>query len=374
MSKKNQTAQTSGKRILRSLNSIEEFKAIEADWDNLTRDPLRSFAWHFAWWKNFQHLGQLCIFVFEANGKVVGIAPFYLDRWNGQKRLRFLGSGKTCTDYAGLIVADGWRPRFSKEIAHSISGSATMIEMEGLDGTAPQDFLDEPLNNQFWRYETELEPTWMLALPQDWESFISGSKKSLKRKIKKAVKRLESDKFEIRSTHEDLCFEEAWQHIVRLHQSRLVSKGKDGAFSDEHFKQFLHDAVKTLAENKQAEIIVAWHDGEAIGAHLLLHHEDRTNLYLAGILAEKSKLEPGHLLITFGVRRAIEQGRTVFDFLRGDQPYKKYWGAVANQLQSVRFVSRSTVPTVVNQSFRFLRQVKHQFDAAKSLQFWSATQ
>ena len=101
MSTKNQTAQTSGKRILRSLNSIEEFKAIEADWDNLTRDPLRSFAWHFAWWKNFQHLGQLCIFVFEANGKVVGIAPFYLDRWNGQKRLRFLGSGKTCTDYAG---------------------------------------------------------------------------------------------------------------------------------------------------------------------------------------------------------------------------------------------------------------------------------
>jgi len=373
MSQKNQTSKCLGKRAFRCVNSIDEFKALQPCWDSLTRDPLRSFAWHFAWWNSFQHLGQLCIYVLETDGEIVGIAPFFQDRWNGQKRLRFLGSGKTCTDYASLIVADGWRNRFSKEIANSISNSASMLEMEGVDGTASQAYMDESLANRFWRYETDLEPTWQLDLPEDWQSFLSKSKKSLKRKIKKADKRLKSDEIEIRSTLDGLCFEEAWEHIVRLHQSRLVSKGKAGAFADENFEEFLHNAIASLAEEERAEIIVAYHEGGPIGAHLMLHDSGRTLLYLAGILAEKSKLEPGHLLITFEVRRAIEQGREVFDFLRGDQPYKKYWGAVPNQLQSIRFVSRSAVPTAINQGFRLLRQVKHRLDVARNLLFWHAT-
>ena len=374
MSHENQTVVDTGKRIFRRVESIDMFEALQPAWDNLTRDPLRSFAWHFAWWNSFQHLGELCIYVLEADGEIVGIAPFFQDRWNGQKRLRFLGSGKTCTDYAGLIVTDQWRSRFGKEIANAISDSASMLEMEGVAGTASQDFLDQPMGNRFWRYDTDLEPTWQLALPADWETFIAGSKKSLKRKIKKAVKRLKSDEFEIRTTLGDLCFEEAWEHIVRLHQSRLVSKGKPGAFADENFQEFLYNAVVALAKEERAEIVVAYHDGVPFGAHLVLHDSDRTLLYLAGILAEKAKLEPGHFLITFLVRRATEQGREVFDFLRGDQPYKKYWGAIPNRLQSIRFVSRSAVPTVVNQSFRFLREVKHQVVAAREqILAWNAS-
>ena len=161
--------------------------------------------------------------------------------------------------------------------------------------------------------------------------------------------------------------------MVRLHQSRLQSKGKLGAFKDEQFENFLHDATAQLGQQGRAEIIVAFHEDQPIGAHLVLHNEGTTKLYLAGILAEKSKLEPGHLLITFAVRRAIEQGCEIFDFLRGDQPYKPYWGAVPNQLSSIRFVSRSTVPSVVNQGFRLLRKFKHQLDAARKLNLWAAT-
>lgn len=359
--------------VMRTITKTDEFKSLQSGWELLTVGPLHSFAWHFAWWKNFQHLGQLNLFVLEDDGQIVGIAPFFQDRWNGQTRLRFLGSGKTCTDYAGLIVAEHWRDKFCSMIASEVISSAAMLEMEGVDGTTPQDLFNDSLSNQFWRYDTPLDPTWQLSLPADWASFIAGSKKSLKRKIKKAEKRLASDEFEIRSTLDGMPFEQAFEEIVRLHQSRFESKGEPGAFKDENFKTFLHDAVAKLCEQGQAEIIVACHEGEPIGAHLVLHSDRTTQLYLAGILAEKSKLEPGHLLITFAVRRAIEQQCKVFDFLRGDQPYKPYWGAVANQLCSVRFVSRSTLPTVVNQSFRFLRQVKHQFDAVKKLELWAAT-
>ncbi|QEG21194.1 GNAT family N-acetyltransferase [Mariniblastus fucicola] len=361
------------KTVLRTVRSVEEFASLQTRWEQLTCEPLHSFGWHFAWWNNFQHLGQLNLFVLEADDQVVGIAPFFQDRWNGQKRLRFLGSGKTCTDYADLIVADPWREQFTIEIAKAVASSAAMLEMEGVDGSRPQDAFDKPLGNQFWRYDTELDPTWQLSLPSDWAGFIASSKKSLKRKIKKAVKRLDSTEFEVRSSFADLPFEDAWEHIVALHQSRFESKGEPGAFADDNFRNFLHDAAVALGEKRQAEIIVAFHEEQPIGAHLVLHSPGITQLYLAGILAEKSKLEPGHLLITFAVRRAIEQGCEVFDFLRGDQPYKPYWGAVPNQLNSIRFVSRSTLPTLLNQGFRFLREVKHQLVAVKSMNLWSAT-
>lgn len=55
------------------------------------------------------------------------------------------------------------------------------------------------------------------------------------------------------------------------------------------------------------------------------------------MLPEKSKLEPGHLMIAFAVRRAIEQQRNMIDFLRGNQPYKAYWGADPSRKCSLRF-------------------------------------
>lgn len=357
--------------VLHTVSTIEDFRTLQAGWEQLTSEPLHSYSWHFAWWTNFHHLGKLNLFVLEVEGRIVGIAPFFQDHWNGQKRLRFLGSGKTCTDYAGLIATEQWREQFTQEIATEIAGTAKMLEMEGVNVTESLDSFDEPLGNLFWRYDTDLDPTWQLDLPSDWASFQSGSKKSLRRKIKKAEKRLNSSEFNVRSTFDDLPFEEAWNDIVRLHQSRFESKGEPGAFKDECFRSFLHDAVLALSKKGQAEIIVAFHEGQPIGAHLVLHSPGVTQLYLAGILAEKSKLEPGHLLITYAVRRAIEQGCQIFDFLRGDQPYKPYWGAKPVQLHSIRFVSRSTLPTFLNQSFRLLREVKNQLEAAKLL--WATT-
>jgi len=359
--------------VCRCVKTVEEFQQLEKDWIRLTTEPLRSFEWHFAWWSNFQHLGELSIFVYEDDGSIVGIAPFFLDRWNGQKRLRFIGSGKTCTDYAGLIVTEKWRTAFSNAVAVCVTESVAMLELEGVDGAALPDVLNEPLSSQFWRYETEMDSTWQLDLPSDWAGFLSKSKKSLKRKIKKAEKRLASDEFEIRSSLKDLPLAEAWDHLIRLHQSRFKNKGEAGAFKDEHFESFLQQSVEALAKEGRAEIIVAYHQDEPFGAHLLLHDQQRTLLYLAGILCEKSKLEPGHLLITFAVRQAIENGQVLFDFLRGNQPYKSYWGAVPNRLQTIRFVSRSKIPTILNQGFLVIRRFKHQMDSVLNMRFWAST-
>jgi CelD/BcsL family acetyltransferase involved in cellulose biosynthesis len=47
--------------------------------------------------------------------------------------------------------------------------------------------------------------------------------------------------------------------------------------------------------------------------------------YQAGFDPEHSSISPGTLLVAGTIRRAIEEGKTTFDFLRGDEPYKRRW-------------------------------------------------
>ena len=85
------------------IQTLEEFCTVQEIWDRFDVDPLNSFSWNLSWWNAFQSHGDLHLIKFERAGTVVGLAPFYVDRWFGLARLRFLATGDACTDYVDLI-------------------------------------------------------------------------------------------------------------------------------------------------------------------------------------------------------------------------------------------------------------------------------
>ena len=343
------------------IDTTEDFGRIGKQWGELTSEPLQSFEWNFSWWENFGSNDQLRIYCYFDADRLVGIAPFFVDRWLGQSRLRFLGSGDTCTDYTQVIVLPEFRDVFFKEIVADLQSrsSVAMVELEGVRVETQTRALESDLEAaSFWRYDRELEPTWNMELPDTWDEFVAGSKKSLKRKIKKARKRLTSGEITIQTTENDLDFESAFETLVKLHQERFVSKGKPGVFSNSSFYQFLKQATSELVKSGRAEIILALHEGKPIGSHLYLNSERGPQLYQSGFCASSMHLEPGHLLFTFSVNKAIENGCPLFDFLRGSEPYKPFWGAEPQPLAKIRCVSNQIVPSVVNRAYRALRQCK----------------
>ena len=341
------------------VTSLEQFEQLREDWSALTANPFRSFHWNFAWWKSFQNEGELRLFVLRAGDSIVGIAPLFEDQWLGQKRLRFIGSGKTCTDYTGFIVSEAWRGTFVAEFTAIVDDYCSILELEGVGDDEGNVEFEKSVSNSFWCEEEDIDSTWLLALPGSWDEFKAESKKSLRRKIKKAEKRLDSDSFEIRSTLEDdLCSDEAWNLLVQLHQGRFTSKGEEGAFADPCFDSFLKGAFDELSKEHRAEIIVAYCDGEPIGAHLYFFGEEGPQLYQAGIQIEKIACEPGHLLITHAVRKSIERGYQNLDFLRGTEKYKSYWGAVPKQLRRIRYVSKAMLPSSVVQGHMAFRKIR----------------
>jgi len=162
----------------------------------------------------------------------------------------------------------------------------------------------------------------------------------------------------IGSTIDGLELEFAFDTLVDLHQQRFVSKGESGAFADPKFTAFLKSAAAELIDQEKAEIKIGFVGDKPFAAQFYLFGETGPQLYQAGASADSMSLEPGHLMITDAVQKAIAAGHSELDLLRGSEPYKVYWGAKPQKLLTVRCVSRRLAPTFVNRAIIGLQNLK----------------
>lgn len=346
---------------IRIVESDAEFLSLQSAWNRITASPLRSFDWHYQWWREFGQDSKLQIYCLESYGEIVGIAPLFEDNWLGQSRLRFIGSGKTCTDYPDLIVTPNFRNAFFDQLSRELieNKAFDVIELEGVDNRGPSAPLADLLHSSYWSYQKPTDSCWHFEVPESWEQFYKNCSKSLKRKIRKAEKRISTGEVSILSTNDGLDFKEAFDHLVSLHQKRFESKGEPGVFADPKFHKFLFAATQILCSSERAEINVSFVESEPLSAQLYFFADSGPQFYQAGINTDRMDLEPGHLMFTYAVKKSIARGDREFDFLRGNEPYKPFWGAKPRQLTTVRFVSRKTKPTAINKTYRLARSAKH---------------
>jgi CelD/BcsL family acetyltransferase involved in cellulose biosynthesis len=346
------------------IESEHDFLALKDGWNELTCEPLSSWEWNYWWWK---HLGQNCglrIIAATRNGALCGVAPLVVDTRGGELCARFIGSGKACTDHVQLIAAPDDVNEFCVAVAdqaHQEQGflsDISLLELEGVSPGSNAHTLCRQMRSRFWNYQLGLESTWPIRLPGSWETFVAERHKSLRRKIRKAEKRYEAGEAVARSTNDDLDFDSAFETLVELHQSRFNSKGQPGVFADEAFAQFLRNATRSLAaRGNRAEIVIAEVGGEPVAAQLYLQGSRGPQMYQSGICSRRMNLEPGHLLFVHQLKHAINSGCAEFDFLRGDDRYKRAWGGVQSPLNTIRCVSNRLPNTWKHQLIRGLHQL-----------------
>lgn len=331
------------------VHSLEDFKQLRSVWGRFQVDPMNSFAWNLSWWNAFQTHGDLHMMKFERAGSIVGIAPFYIDRWFGLKRLRFLATGDACTDYADIVCDPLHYELCAWSLAEYIGQQKfDVVELECTRDDRLPKLLKRSLSRRY-RFDHRIaEPTWRLELPETWDAFVGGTKKSLRRKINKASRRLDSGECVIESTSFGLCLETAYETFRELHTRRLNSTGKPGMFADPQFEQFIESVVYEFASEGRCEIVLAKHEGRPIAAQLYFVSNLGFQLYNSGYDPDAMQMEPGHLLFTAMTQRAIKRGDPCVDFLRGNEPYKEFWGAVQYSQKKLRMIIKKPIPILVS--------------------------
>ncbi len=354
-----------------SIYTDAEFLELERHcWDQVAGDrAFFRYSWLMNWYKAMHaERDQLHVLVaMDDQGQWFGVAPFFVSA----QKLRLLGSGNACTDYAGLFST--LEPELHKKFVELVSdyladsirlGEALemvdCIELEGcgqLDETAS--YFGELLSaHGFFDHETETEGTWKVLLPDSFEQLNATFSKSMRRKTKAARERLAAEDTRVEFATQD-TFEELWHQFEDLHQKRRKFLGQLGCFADGNFAVFLKTAARELLDASLAELLVIYQNDRPISSVLLLMSGNTCMMYQSGLDPDFSSSEPGYQTNLAGIKYAIGKGFKYFDFLRGDEPYKSRWSTTREAILRRKYVPRKLKSQIKHGTWILGRSIKN---------------
>lgn len=376
----------------RIINDPLHWKAIAATWDRVFQNPMQSYAWSSAWWKHFksESPAKLAILVVSENDRDVAIAPLYVERTKFGNTVKLLGSGEVCSDYLDLGID------YLKEAKSDVEGSTQVrnwvhaladfvrsthftdqfglvdcIELEGYSDkqTALAEF-SKAIKDQHWGCEDiELEGCWITEFADSWPDYELKLSKSRRRKVRKALKWIDSQDLTWNKIETTKELENIWPDVVRLHQQRRGMLGQAGCFATEKFNGFLFEAFQQLVSEKRAFVATLTdtdNDHSVIAVLLVLKCEAGWQIYQSGADPNAMGREPGHTLNAIVLREAFETGVGSMDFLRGDEPYKEGWYAKRIPLNRTRLFGTHLSARLRFHALRVHRQWKNWTNASQT--------
>jgi CelD/BcsL family acetyltransferase involved in cellulose biosynthesis len=249
-------------------------------------------------------------------------------------------AGNPLADYTGFVCS----PRHENA---ALAALANHIQ-RNLDWRylALHDVLDPRLDaflSHFPEPEFRIErhpstPCPYLALPPSWEAYLdTGPRPRLRREIRhdlRAVERLPG----FRRT----SIQEGGARQIEILLD--LWQGRWGFLPAAQLGQYRSVLVSCLAAGCLWLDVLWDRDTPFAGLLAFLDRERRSfGFYITGVDRRYARLSPGTVVVAHAIREAIGNGYRVFDFLRGDEPYKFAFGAAVRQTRQVT-VLRPTAP------------------------------
>ncbi len=348
-------------------SSLEQLEPLAADWDRLARRvPFRSWTWLSHWWRHyggpFEDRGQrasLYVLVVYDGGQPVGIAPWYCESCPCQGRvLRFLGLGEVCSEYLSVLC----RAEMEQRVAEALAAWLTAAHRPDQPAWRPDDHWDllelsgvDVQDAAVLRLTEELElrrnlvhrsvgwNCWRIALPGSWEEFLAKLSKNHRKQLRRRQRTiLDGRRDALHCVQQIADLPRAQEVLVDLHQRRHQSRGGRGCFASRRFTAFHYDVMPELLRAGQLQLAWLEVDRRPVVAEYLLTGDGVVYAYQSGISPDALDLAPGSLGNLLMFHWAVDGGYRAFDFLRGDEPYKRHWRARARPTWRVRVVPAQT--------------------------------
>ena len=290
---------------------LDEWRGLLGDSDHAT--PFQTPAWVTTWWKHFGKTKKPHWIEVREGSDLVGLYPLYLS--NGPWRaLRAIGTGQS--DYLHPLSRQGYANKVRDVIVEHAKqeSQADLLDLHQLR----EDVISMPES-------AEQAVCLTLDLPDSYDSYLKTLSKSLRYDCRRMDRsEVNESKAELRIIEAD---EARWgvRVLLDLHGKRWRKRGLPGAFATRQLRDFHMDAADALAHDGHLKMGVLKVDDRPAGAIYAMQTGKTRFFYQCGFEPEQKALSPGTLLVAHSIRSAIDEGCTQFDFLRGDEPYKRRW-------------------------------------------------
>jgi len=310
--------------------------ALGDEWRDLRREsaatsPFTTWAWIRAWLETEGAEADVVVAVARDpdSGHLVGIAPFYVAevRRGGIaiRELRMLGSGIGAPDHLDLIIRRDALPDIA-EVLWATVVAARRWHITNLDGVVHGGHLAKVALRRRDDAATEL-PCPYLPLVGGWDVVAARFSSNLRKNLERYGRKLDRDADvteRMVSNADDL--DDTFDHLVRLHQAVRTSNGDPGVFASPVTELFLRKAAHYFLEAGRLRMWRLDASGTPIAVIMCIRSGASVVFYTTGYDVAWKKYGPGRRIMARAIRAAIDEGAAQFDFLRGDEPYKREWG------------------------------------------------
>lgn len=332
------------------VQSETEFDALAGEWNHLLEEsenqaPFLRHEYQRIWWQN-RGGGEwpdarLAVVTAREDGQLAGIAPlFYTEGHPTSPALMLLGSIEV-SDYLDLIARREALPAFVDGLLDFLP-AAGLPEWKSLDcynvldssSTLPA--LKEAAGRRSWTYLEEKEQHCpFIQLPGDWESYLGQVDKKQRHEIRRKIRRLEDS-----GTASRWYIVNEPGQLAAETEAFLALMAKDPekeAFLTAPMRAMFKETIQCAFEDRCLQLAFLEIGGVKAAAYLSFDYLNRLWVYNSGLDRSLLDYSPGWVLLAYLLRWANENGRTEFDFMRGDEDYKYRFGAAD------RFVVRALV-------------------------------
>jgi len=312
----------------------------ESTWNALVEGsiadtPFSRYEYLREWWKTLGggewQNAELVLISAKENDQLIGIAPLFIAEYDGQRALMLLGSIEI-SDYLDLIVRADDQASFLAGLLDFLTSTVadkwSALDWYNLPDSSPTlAALKTESEKRGWTHHKEIyRPTPRIPLNGSFDEYLSRVEKKQRHEIRRKMRRAaESEK--------DVHF-----HVI---DSTADIESEMNSFfdlmvQDPNKEQFLHPEMReqmTVTIHNAFERGYLWLaflevDGTKTAASLNFDYKNKLWDYNSGVGREHMELSPGGVLLAHVIQWCCENGRSEFDFMRGDEEYKYRFGGV----------------------------------------------
>ena len=311
----------------------------ESRWNGLverssSRSVFLTWQWQTSWTRAFagERPLQLLTVIDEA-GALRGLLPLYEE---AAGRWRIVG-GEDVSDYLDLVAAPGAEAAVWEALLQHRATQPVTWELRGIRPESPTlTLLPSLAAAHGLRAEAEPEERCpVLSLPPTWDEYLARLSGKDRHELRRKMRKIEAELpgVALHSHGSPEGWDVAMSDFLRLHRAARAGKAR---FMDERMECFFRGALRALAEQGWARLWFLDWQGAPIATLLCLEYGDAVELYNSGFDPAQAKRAPGIVLLGHVIGDAIARGFAVFDFLRGEEPYKYAFGPTPRDLFRMR--------------------------------------
>ena len=162
------------------------------------------------------------------------------------------------------------------------------------------------------------------ALPASWDAYLAGLSANRRQVLRRKERNLRRDHTVTVTDYDGDRLDAGWRHLLALHSLRWEGAG-GGAFTDPQVTRQQRLFASEMARQNRLWLTTLDLGGQPAAAWYGFTSDTTVYFYQGGRDPRLEHDSVGLVLMGLMIRRAIERGYRTFNFLRGDDPYKRQW-------------------------------------------------